>query len=111
MVYSAVCGIPGIPGIPVAIVIAFAEPLLKLFNKRRTRRQLWRDRLKSVKLEDFERGPLLGIGGFGRWVDHNHDEDDGDDNHDEDDDGDDEEEGDAEEQRNVSNLRFVLLLI
>jgi len=33
---------------------------------RRTRRQLWRDRLKSVNLEDFERGPLLGIGGFGR---------------------------------------------
>lgn len=33
---------------------------------RRTRRQLWRDRLKMVNLEDFERGPLLGIGGFGR---------------------------------------------
>ena len=35
--------------------------------RRRTRRQLWRDRLKMVNLEDFERGPLLGIGGFGRW--------------------------------------------
>ena len=35
--------------------------------RRRTRRQLWRDRLRRVNLEDFERGPLLGIGGFGRW--------------------------------------------
>ena len=23
--------------------------------------------MRRVNLEDFERGPLLGIGGFGRW--------------------------------------------
>ena len=23
--------------------------------------------MRRVSLEDFERGPLLGIGGFGRW--------------------------------------------
>jgi len=33
---------------------------------RRTKRQLWRDRLRCVALTDLERGPLLGVGGFGR---------------------------------------------
>ena len=47
--------------------------------RRRTRRQLWRDRLRRVNLEDFERGPLLGIGGFGRWDVFEEEEEDGDD--------------------------------
>ena len=43
---------------------------MSLFYSRRTRRQLWRDRLAKIGLEDLERGALLGVGGFGRWEGH-----------------------------------------
>lgn len=33
---------------------------------RRTRRQLWRDRLRRIEFSQLERGPVLGVGGFGR---------------------------------------------
>ena len=34
--------------------------------KRRSRRQVWRDRLAKLELIDFHRVATLGIGGFGK---------------------------------------------
>ena len=34
--------------------------------KRRSKRQVWRDRLAKVELKDFHRVATLGIGGFGK---------------------------------------------
>ena len=34
--------------------------------KRRSKRQVWRDRLAKLELEDFHRVATLGIGGFGK---------------------------------------------
>ena len=34
--------------------------------KRRSKRQVWRDRLAKMKLKDFHRVATLGIGGFGK---------------------------------------------
>ena len=34
--------------------------------KRRTKRQVWRDRLASLELKDLKRVVTLGVGGFGK---------------------------------------------
>ena len=34
--------------------------------KRRSKRQVWRDRLAKLELKDFNRVATLGIGGFGK---------------------------------------------
>ena len=34
--------------------------------KRRSKRQVWRDRLAKMELKDFHRVATLGIGGFGK---------------------------------------------
>ena len=34
--------------------------------KRRSKRQVWRDRLAKLELKDFHRVATLGIGGFGK---------------------------------------------
>ena len=34
--------------------------------KRRSKRQLWRDRLARLELKDLQRVATLGVGGFGR---------------------------------------------
>ena len=34
--------------------------------KRKSKRQVWRDRLARLKLNDFHRVATLGIGGFGK---------------------------------------------
>ena len=34
--------------------------------KRRSKRQVWRDRLSRLELNDFQRVATLGIGGFGK---------------------------------------------